>query len=181
MVALIDEIAPNVCQCRKENENRTRQYLTIVPLPPPSIVNFPPSQSNSQGSYSVTRYFISHRITPVLFYEPQVLALTPFFDDALETPPINTAAYMPGSVALGQLGQHLLPQYFEDTLNMKPMYSNESGYITVLYPQLFRLSAGPAWGGSDELPLETFDRKFPSIEGRQPKYMTSLAFHAVFT
>ena len=61
------------------------------------------------------------------------------------------------------------------------MYSNESGYITVLYPQLFRLSAGPAWGGSDELPPETFDRKFPSIEGRQPKYMTSLAFHAVFT
>ena len=24
-------------------------------------------------------------------------------------------------------------------------------------------------------------RKFPSIEGRQPKYMTSLAFHTVFT
>ena len=52
-----------------------------------------------------------------------------------------------------------------------------------VYPQLFRLSAGPAWGGSDELPPETFDRKFPSIEGRQPKsetkYMTSLAFHTV--
>ena len=38
-----------------------------------------------------------------------------------------------------------------------------------------------AWGGSDELPPETFGRKFPSIEGRQPKYMTSLAFHAVWT
>ena len=86
MAAMINNMATNIRQCRKENENKTRQYLTIGPCrpPPPSIVNFPPSQSNSQGSYSVTRYFISHWITPVLFYEPQVLALTPFFDDALK-------------------------------------------------------------------------------------------------
>ena len=55
------------------------------------------------------------------------------------------------------------------------------GTLLFCIPQLFRLSAGPAWGGSDELPPETFGRKFPSIEGRQPKYMTSLAFQAVFT
>ena len=77
MVALIYDKTSNVCQRRKENENKTRQYLNIVP-PAPSIVNFPPSLSNSQGSYSVARYFISHWITPVLFYQPQVLALSPF-------------------------------------------------------------------------------------------------------
>ena len=47
------------------------------------------------------------------------------------------------------------------------MYSMYSVLITDLHPQLFRLSDGPAWGGSDELPPETFGRKFPSIEGCQ--------------
>ena len=34
MVALIDEMAPNVFQCRKGHENKTRHYLTIVSSPP---------------------------------------------------------------------------------------------------------------------------------------------------
>ena len=112
----------------------------------------------------MTRYFISQWITPVLFYEPQVLALTPFFDDALETPPVNTAAYMPGPV---ELGWHLLPQYFEDTL-VSPTF------------QTFRW---PCMHGAEvtNFRRKRLGRKFPSIEGRQSKYMTSLAFHTVFT
>ena len=75
---------------------------------------------------------------------------------------------MPGRAGGTGVPGVLLPQYLEDTLNNKSMYSNEGGHITVLYPQL---STGPAWGGSDELPPETFGRKFPSIGGRQSKYV----------